>query len=227
MDKLYNFLKEIWKSFLVFMLYIGISIYLSLFFSKLTNSTNFFISNLSAIAVELIIMLTLLFIYRKKIFADIKEYKKDFKNIMNIAFKNWVIGLLIMFVSNIIISMIAGGIASNEEANRNLLLSMPIYAVTAMIFIAPITEELVFRLSPRKAFTKKYSYVIYSALLFGGMHLISSTSLIDLLYIIPYGALGFFFAKTLYETDNVISSISIHMIHNTIAVILAYITLLG
>jgi len=146
---------------------------------------------------------------------------------MNIAFKNWVIGLIIMFISNIIINMIIGNIASNEELNRSLLLSTPIYAVTAMVLIAPLTEEIVFRLAPRKAFTKKWPYLIYSALLFGGLHLLSSKSLIELLYIIPYGALGLVFAKSFYETDNIFSSITVHMIHNTIAVIVAYISLLG
>ena len=54
-----------------------------------------------------------------------------------------------------------------------------------------------------------------------------STSLIEILYIIPYGALGFFFAKAFYETDNIFSSISVHMIHNTIAVLFAYLAMMG
>ena len=166
-------------------------------------------------------------IYRKKLLNDFHEFKKDFKKIMDISIKNWVLGLVIMLVSNIVISMIVGNIANNEEMNRALLMSTPIYAIAAMVIIAPITEEIIFRLSPRKAFKRKTPYLFYSGLFFGAMHLLSSTSLIEVLYIIPYGALGFMFAKAFYETDNIWASISAHMIHNTVAVAIAYMTMLG
>mgnify|MGYP003310643865 CR=1 FL=1 len=52
-----------------------------------------------------------------------------------------------MLISNVIISMIVGNIANNEELNRSLLMSTPIYAVIAMVIIAPVTEEIIFRLS--------------------------------------------------------------------------------
>ncbi len=227
LDRIKNFFEEIGKSILVFVLYLGLSIFLSSLFNKLIESNNFWIANLSALLVELLVMLVLFLIYHKKIISDFKEYKNNFKSVMNIAFKNWILGLVIMLVSNIIISMIIGDIASNEELNRSLLLSTPLYAITAMIIIAPISEEIIFRLSPRKAFTKKIPYLIYSSIFFASMHLLSSTSLIEMLYVIPYGALGFAFSKSYYETDNIFASISTHMIHNTLAVILAYVAMMG
>lgn len=227
MEKVKNFFKEIGKSLLVFLLYLGLVLILSNAFKNLINSSNFWISNLIAILVELIVLIVLFLIYHKRIIADFKEYKNNIKNIMSTSLKNWIIGLILMLVSNVIISFITGNIANNEEMNRSLLVSTPLYAITAMILIAPLTEEIIFRLSPKKAFTKKIPYLIYSAIFFGSMHLLSSTSLIELLYVIPYGALGFFFAKSYYETNNIFSSISIHMIHNTVAVILAYMALLG
>ncbi|MBQ6686923.1 MAG: CPBP family intramembrane metalloprotease [Bacilli bacterium] len=227
MEKIKNFFKEIGKSLLVFLLYLGLVLILSNAFKNLIKSSNFWISNLIAILVELIVLFVLFLIYRKRIIVDFKEYKNNIKNIMSTSLKNWIIGLIVMLVSNVIISFITGNIANNEEMNRSLLVSTPLYAITAMVFIAPITEEIIFRLSPRKAFNKKMPYLIYSAIFFGAMHLLSSTSLIELLYVIPYGALGFFFAKSYYETNNIFSSISTHMIHNTVAVILAYMALLG
>lgn len=227
MEKAKNFFKEIGKSILILFLYMSLSIILSLIFNPLISSSNFFISNATPIIVELIVLLTLFLFYADKIIDDFKSFKKNFKSIMDTSIKNWLIGLVIMLVSNIVLSLIIGNIANNEELNRSLLLTTPIYAVIAMVFIAPITEEIIFRLAPRKAFNKKIPYLLYSAILFGGMHLLSSSSLIEILYIIPYGALGFAFAKNYYETENIFSSISVHMIHNTIAVIIAYTALMG
>jgi len=227
LDKISNFFKEIGKSILVFLLYLALSILLATIFRKLVDSKNFWVANFSALAVETIILLVLMVIYHKKLLNDFHEFKKDFKKIMDISIKNWVLGLVIMLVSNIVISMIVGNIANNEEMNRALLMSTPIYAIVAMVIIAPITEEIIFRLSPRKAFKRKTTYLIYSGLFFGAMHLLSSTSLIEVLYIIPYGALGFMFAKAFYETDNIWASISAHIIHNTVAVAVAYMTMLG
>lgn len=226
-DKLSNFLKEIGKSILILFLYLALSIFLSSLFKNLVNSKNFWIANFSALAVEVIMLTIFIIIYHKRLFNDFKKFKKDYKKILDTSIKNWLLGLVIMLVSNIVISMIVGNIANNEEMNRSLLMSTPIYAITAMVIIAPITEEIIFRLSSRKAFTKKLPYLIYSGLFFGVMHLLSSTSLIEILYIIPYGALGFFFAKAFYETDNIWSSISVHMIHNAIAVTVAYMSMLG
>lgn len=227
MEKVKNFFIEIGKSLGVFCLYLFLSIFLSSIFSNIINSGNFWIKNIMALLIELLIMLILFFIYHKKIIKDFKSFKENYKSIMNISLKNWALGLAIMFVSNIIISMIVGDMANNEAANRALLLSTPIYAIITMIIVAPITEEIIFRLSPRKAFTKKLPYLIYSGMFFGSMHLLSSTSWLEILYIIPYGALGLFFAKAYQETDNIWSSITIHMVHNALAVILAYFALLG
>lgn len=227
MEKVEFFLKEIGKSILVFFLYLALSIFLSGLFKSLVNSNNFWITNFAALAVELIIALVFIIIYRKKLIDDFKKLKKDPKKLLDIAIKNWLLGLVIMLISNIVIGMIIGNIANNEELNRSLLLKTPIYALTAMIIIAPFTEELIFRLSPRNAFTKKIPYLIYSGLFFGAMHILASTSLIELLYIIPYGALGFFFAKAFYETDNIWSSIIVHMVHNSVAVFFAYMAMLG
>ena len=55
-------------------------------------------------------------------------------------------------------------------------------------------------------------------LLFGGMHLLSASSLKELLFIIPYGSLGFFFAKAYYETDNIYTSIIMHIFHNSLSI---------
>ena len=86
---------------------------------------------------------------------------------------------------------------------------------------APITEELIFRKSIKDFISNKWLYVIVSGLLFGGVHVISSLgSDWGFLYLIPYCSLGMVFAHLYYETDNIFSTITIHSIHNTLAILL-------
>lgn len=62
-------------------------------------------------------------------------------------------------------------------------------------------------------------FIITSGILFGLLHIIGSyTSAYDLLYIIPYGSMGSCFAYLLLKTDNIVLTMSIHAIHNTILV---------
>ena len=63
--------------------------------------------------------------------------------------------------------------------------------------------------------------MITSGLLFGLVHVIGADNPLEYLLIIPYGALGMMFAKTINETDNVYSTILLHMLHNGCLTLLA------
>ena len=53
------------------------------------------------------------------------------------------------------------------------------------------------------------------------LHIISYiTSPIDLVYLIPYSALGIAFALLYHKTNNIFSTITMHAMHNLLAVIL-------
>ena len=127
-----------------------------------------------------------------------------------------------MFLSNIIIYFITGGkIAGNEEAVREMIKLSPITMAFEVAIYAPIVEELIFRDSIKKITNHKYIYPILSGLIFGGMHVIFSlNSTIDLLYLLPYSALGIAFACLYRDTNNIFSTIVIHSLHNLLALIL-------
>ena len=99
----------------------------------------------------------------------------------------------------------------------------PIYAIITAIFIAPITEELIFRLNFRNIFKNDLVFIIISGLAFGIMHFTGAKTSEELLYIIPYSIPGFIFAYTLKKSNNIFVPISLHMIHNTLMVILQFI----
>lgn len=174
-------------------------------------------------SLDLLFIGLLIFIYRKSIFRDFKNFfnRQVFSNI-SLSFKYWLIGFLIMVFSNFIIAIITNGtLASNEEAVRDLIDKYPIYMAFQVMFYAPLTEEVIFRKSIKDAVNNKYLYVIISGLIFGGLHVISSINgLIDLIYLIPYCTLGFVFAYLYTKTNNIFSTITAHSFHNTLALIL-------
>lgn len=166
------------------------------------------------------------FIYRKDLVNDFKRLKKNGYEIIETGFKYWIIGFGIMIVSNLIINYVFKmGIAGNEEAVRSYLDKFPLFMVFSSVIYAPFTEELAFRKSIRDVVSNKWLFATLSGLIFGLMHIISYVNnFYDLVFIIPYGALGFVFALLYEKTDTIYASMIMHALHNGIAV---FIYLLG
>lgn len=219
-NKIKEFLANLGKVIGIVFMYFFLQIIFGAFFNDILNSKNPFISNCTLLLVYALLVLIIGLFFLPKLINDIAYFKKE--NI-KIAFKNWGLGFLFMFVSNLYLTYFVGNIASNEASNRALLTASPEFAIILMVILAPALEEIVFRLNLKRAFNNKYVFCIISGLLFGGMHLIGASGK-ELLYIIPYGLLGFFFAKAYFETDNIYTSILAHMFHNGLSV---YIILLG
>ena len=181
-------------------------------------------------SLEILVFATLFIIHRKTIIADFKKIKNDLRKNLNIGFKYYFIGFMVMAASNILLGILFGGIAENEEVNRQIIKVFPVYSILAMIILGPMIEELIFRLGFRKAFNKWLPYAIFTALFFGGLHVYTAYQGMniheilknwhEMLYIVPYGALGFAFAKTYFETDNIWTSIIIHTLHNAFTILM-------
>lgn len=189
-------------------------------------------SSLEKIIITLInelLFLGLLFkFYKKDITKDFKNFfNENWKEHLKLALRYWGIGMIIMIISNYLIAIITNGqLAANEEEVRKLIRSVPIYMLFELMIYAPVSEELIFRRSIRDIVKNRYIYAILSGLIFGGLHAITSVkSAIDLLYFIPYCSLGYIFALLYSKTNNIFSTITIHSIHNTLALILYLISL--
>ena len=132
-----------------------------------------------------------------------------------------------MIFSNLIITNITHiDTSTNQEYIVKLLGSYPIYMIISAVLIAPLTEELIFRLNFRKIFNNNLIYIIFSGITFGAMHLSVATSILELLYIIPYSIPGFIFAYTYTKSKNIFVPISLHLLHNTFTLILQIITII-
>ena len=176
-------------------------------------------------------MIILFMIYKNELIIKFKEYFKNFRENINTTFKYYLIGFLVMIISNIVIVLFfKNASANNEETVRTLIDKAPLYMIFSVSIYAPFVEEIIFRKGIKDsvmAFSNnkftKYLFILISGILFGSMHVIGSvTSVYDYLYIIPYSALGISFAALLYKTDNIFSTITIHSIHNTASIILYF-----
>ena len=219
-DILENKVLGVLKGIGTIILYFIVSLFCSYLFRNYILSDNIFVASLFQVLTYVILLLIIGGIYHKRLIHDFKNFKKEY---VGIALKNWIIGLGAMFIANIIISSIAGEIASNEEANRTLLGNYPVSSFISMVFLGPLVEEITFRASFKSAFSKWYIFALVTALLFGSAHIssfITTKDFLELLYLIPYSTLGFFFAKAFYETDNIYTSYLAHMFHNGMCVIL-------
>jgi membrane protease YdiL (CAAX protease family) len=134
--------------------------------------------------------------------------------------KYWAYGIIIMLITNNIIVKFIGGMPTNEEENRQLLLKLPLYSAIVMCFLGPLSEEIMFRLNFKKDFNNDIAFAVFSGLLFGFAHVMISTNPLEYLYIIPYGTLGFCFAMAYSKTKNIFTSITLHSFHNILTILL-------
>lgn len=176
-----------------------------------------------AISYEALLTLIIIFIYRKDFIPNLKQFIKNNSEYFKKYIKYWFLTVILMILSNSIVTMFTkANIATNQEIIVDTLKKAPIYIFITTVFIAPILEELVFRLSFRKIFShSNFLFILFSGFIFGSMHVIGSLSNItDLLFIIPYSIPGFIFAYTYTKAENICVPISLHFIHNGVSMCL-------
>lgn len=194
-----------------FVYYLGRIVLVNIYRDCLT-SNNYFISTTTNVLINLLILLIVSLFFIPTLIDNLADFKKSY---IKVGFKNWCLGFICMLISNSYIIYFTKNMASNEISNREFLLQNPISAIFLIVLIAPLLEEIIFRLNIKQAIKNKYVFCIISGLIFGGLHL---NNFSEIFRIIPYGSLGFFFAKAYYETDNIYTSIMMHAFHNGLSV---------
>ena len=169
------------------------------------------------LVVETIMILIIYLIYEEEINKAIDDIKINHKKYYNSHFKTYIIGIIIMLVCNITIDFIGGTISSNEAAVRNEFTAYPITTYISAVFLAPLVEETVFRLSIKAIFKNNIIFILVSGLLFGYLHVIKMPlNILFPLYLLAYSAPGLTFAYMMSKTNNVLTSIGYHLMHNGI-----------
>lgn len=186
---------------------------------KISSSMNVVLTGFASLCLATILVI----IYRKDLIEEWKKFKKNFKKFFDIGLNHWFYGLIVMVISNTLLGFLfKAGQANNEEAVQSMITALPWMMFITSGILAPITEEIVFRKSIRKIFNNKLFYILVSGFLFGLAHVFSNaSSLVDWLFIIPYGSLGVAFAASYYDTDSIFTPILFHMLHNIILVLVS------
>ena len=168
-----------------------------------------------------IYILIILLMFKKEIIKGLKDLKKHFVDRALISINCWIVGCIIMTASSFLISLVLKqNVSTNEALVRESIKIAPLYMLFTCSIIAPIFEEMVFRRSLYGLIKFKWLFILVSGLGFGLLHVLGSYSApLDFLYVIPYGSMGCCFAYLLTKTSNITLPIIIHMIHNTILVI--------
>lgn len=194
-----------------------IPIYLFKLDVNVVNS-NVKLAVLLALFAAICVSFLLIVFYWKDLVKEFKKIKNNLLQCLDTGFACWVIGLFIMVAVNFILAYIfkSGG-AKNENAVQSLITAAPLYMAIDVCILAPFNEEMIFRKALRDLSVNKYIFIFLSFLIFGGAHVFgSATTLVDYLYIIPYGALGGMFAYAYTKTDSIFTTITFHMLHNTV-----------
>ena len=182
--------------------------------NKMSNLTSIYLSTFT----NVICFIILILMYRKDIINGIKDLKeKKYKPLLD-GFNYWFIALMIMVLSNTIISCFSPLGTSSNEATIRELLNTSWLTILSVAIISPVIEELVWRMSLYKIIKNKWAYIIASGIIFGALHVMMTptTSIIDLFYLIPYCSMGVGFAYMQYKTENILTSISMHVLHNSL-----------
>lgn len=158
---------------------------------------------------------------RKELKEQFKDFKKNLKNYSATAFKNWLMGYFLMIAANLIIVGLLKGVSANEQAARDMIGISLFYTGIYTCFLAPLSEEILFRMNFKGVFKDDKTFLWGTSLMFGAMHVVSpSMTFSSLLYIFPYMILGYFFGKAYIETDNIYSGILAHMTQNILSLMI-------
>ncbi len=228
-----NYIKKTYKYMrfiIVILLFLLSSIFklipIQIFHITENNITPFIKIALELFSNGVLILLLILLFYKdlKRDFIKLKKMKKEKLLItLDTCFRYWLIGLVIMIVSNFLINKLGISSSTNDVNVRNMLDASPILAGISVILLSPFIEEIVFRMSFKDIIKNKWLFIMISGCIFGGLHVVSSiTNGYEALYLIPYCSLGIAFGLIYYYCDNIYILYFIHLIHNLLVLFVTF-----
>lgn len=136
----------------------------------------------------------------------VKLYKIEVELCM--ALPIYVLHLLILYFFML-------GEPANQTALNARDQQFPIFSFISSIIIAPIKEELIFRLLPSKFINNKILFIIVSSVVFAGIHVIHDPN--PFYYIWFYMIVSLYLGFRYYKTKDILVTISIHSYFNLLA----------
>lgn len=158
--------------------------------------------------------------------TELKFKLKAFYNQLGKNLKRIFIGFIIILISNILVGLFIVQQGSNQESLSILqkqssgFILLLFYLIT--IIIGPINEEFIFRrilIGEGKKYIKPIFSIIISSIFFGIIHI---HSLHELTLALPYVVVGLILGTIYYKSNNIITSIILHIINNFFGILILF-----
>ena len=131
--------------------------------------------------------------------------------------------IIASFATSFISIILGYNLANSENQSIIILLTKeaPLLMLISSAFLAPIVEEIIFRLSLRKVIDNKYLYIVISGTIFGLMHIFPTelSMAYSLIQSISYVTMGLFLSHTYVSTNNIWIVIGVHALNNLISML--------
>jgi len=191
---------------------------------SLINNQQTLLYTVGRIITQLIILVCVYLINKKELHKMWNDFKLNYRSHLKKVYLIWAIGFSAMLISSFLINYVIlseATVSTNETINRTILDAYFIFAIINLCLLAPMIEEIVFRLS-FNGIKNKYIFVAITALLFAFLHVLPDLDNLRVLFFFPYLALGLTFSLSFIRTKNIFSSIVVHIWHNAITLILLF-----
>lgn len=121
----------------------------------------------------------------------------------------------ILIISICITFLFMIGVPDNQTSIISSFNEAPIFNLINIVILGPIMEELIFRFLPYRFIKNKLLYVVFSAFIFAGMHVLNDPN--PFYYIWFYMMRPLYYGYRYYETQDILVPISMHSLNNLIA----------
>lgn len=201
--------KKIYYPIIYILSYFFIMIFLNYIFSGINKG----ISNL----LTYILLTTIYILY------DYKYLKKCTRNLDKVNYKKNVLVFIIIFTISELVTIFIPKLfnitSPNQESVINLFNDYPLSTFISAALLAPICEEAIFRKNFKNTFTNKWLFSWITGLVFSLFHILSISSLSELIYFPVYLSFGIYLGYIYYESDNILVSLKYHIINNVLSFI--------
>lgn len=212
--------KDLFSAAIVFLAYFSQFIW-----GNLISKDNTLVSTLISICFYVFMFILVIILFRNKIIDDFQLLKNNFNAYLKYDLPKY--GL--MLISFIGINFLCIIVTKNATSvNQEMVEKLPkLLLFILSVLWAPIVEEIVFRETIRRFIKNNWIFIIISSLLFGFMHVINETSILNILMtLLPYGFLGGFLAYIYTKTSNIVNNMMIHSVWNLFAFLISLLTII-
>lgn len=227
-DKLINVLKLLFSILLFFIVGTITKNLLDIFNINIDSEMRLILLQLIS---SIIVFVLLFLIYFKDIKKDYKSFFKNVSKKIVLIIKLFLLFIIVKYfvslISAIIMMLLKLDMSSitsvNQELIETYIKKAPILMAISTSLLAPVYEELLFRLGFKKVFGRNMFFVIISGTLFGLLHVFPLEEGISLtlgiIQSISYVSMGIFLAYVYKKYDNIYYSIGIHFLNNFISIL--------